>query len=80
MQSLMGLAAEQQPPDEAALRVDRAPSVMKAARRRIEGEVVAAVVGWLIMLSSDDVASEMAQQQRPDPAMRDDGNVAAVTR
>ena len=76
----MGLAAEQQPPDEAALRVDSVPSMMKAARRRIEGEVVAAVVRRLIVLSSDDVATEMAQQQRPDPAMRDDGNVAGVTR
>ena len=79
-QSLMGLTVEQPPPHEAALRVDSLPSMMKAARRRIEGEVVAAVVGRLIMLSSDDVATEMAQQQRPDPAMRDDGNVAGVTR
>ncbi len=54
--------------------------MMKAARRCIEGEVVAAVVRRLIMLPSDDVATEMAQQQRPDPAMRDDGNVAAVAR
>jgi hypothetical protein len=54
--------------------------MMKAAARRIEGEVVAAVVRRLIVLSSDDVATEMAQQQRPDPAMRDDGNVAGVTR
>lgn len=76
----MGLVAEQSPPDEAALRVDSVPSMMKAARRRIEGEVVAAIIRRLIVLSSDDVATEMAQQQRPDPAMRDDGNVAGVTR
>ena len=76
----MGLAAEQQPPDEAALCVDSVPSMMKAAPRRIEGEVVAAVVRRLIVLASDDVATEMAKQQRPDPTMRDDGNVAGVTR
>ena len=56
------------------------PSVMKAASRRIEGEVVATVIGGLIVLSSDQVAPEMAEQQRPNPAMCDDGNVAGVTR
>jgi hypothetical protein len=53
---------------------------VEAARRRIEGEVVAAVVVWLVVLSSDDIAPEMTQQQRPDPAVCDDGDVAAITR
>jgi hypothetical protein len=47
----------------------------KPPASEVEGEVVAAIIGWLIMRSADRVASQIAQQQRPDAAMRDDGGV-----
>jgi hypothetical protein len=53
---------------------------VKSARPRIEGEAVAAVVGRLVVLVSNGMAAQMALQQRPGSAVRDDGDVALAAR
>src|SRR3954467_12989259 len=45
------------------------------ARRSVEGEVVATVVGRLVELPPDRHAAQVAQQQRSDPAVCDDSDV-----
>jgi Tn3 transposase DDE domain len=40
------------------------------ACRGVEGEVVVAVVGRLVVLPCDGIAAQVAQQQRPDTAVR----------
>src|SRR5580700_10592862 len=44
----------------------------------IERKVVAAIVAWLVVRPADRLATEMAQQQRPDPTVRDDDNIATA--
>ena len=56
--------------------IDRASIVAQSARRGIEGEVIAAFIGRLIVLPPDRMGAEMGQKQRPHPAMGDDREVA----
>jgi hypothetical protein len=48
------------------------------AGRGVESKVVAAVVGRLVVLSSNRFTAQTAQQQRSNTAVRDNCNVAAA--
>ena len=53
--------------------------MLKPPGSGVESEVIAAIVGWLIMLAADLVISKMAQKQRSDPAMGENCDVAAAS-
>jgi hypothetical protein len=62
----------------ALLSVDRPPAVVECSGRGIEGEVIATVVGRLVVPSVEHVPTEVTQQQRANAAMRDDCDVTAT--
>ena len=58
--------------------VDSLPAVMDPTGRGVESEVVAAVVGRLVVLPPNSIVAQVTQQQRPDTAVRDNGDCAAA--
>jgi hypothetical protein len=65
-------------PREQTSAVDSLSAMVDPAGRGVESKVVAAVVGRLVVLSSNRFTAQTAQQQRSNTAVRDNCNVAAA--
>ncbi len=58
--------------------VDGFPAMVNLAGQSVESEVVPAVAGRPVVLSPDSITAQVAQQQRSDTAVRDNGDVATA--